>query len=162
MLSQTLSSRHLGRNNSAGRVTWAHNNRGGLVRAIQSGQLQRLGHMRVRKAIISDIEAFSPEGGDWRGLDFLLEELWEAGVLEEHLLTLLGVFERFPTEDGAGVLWGIVHGIEASPFDYEAPLQRSIDRQPSFMGNLMLQRLEKSRATHRSSGSMVASAEVKR
>lgn len=78
----------------------------------------------------------------------MLEELWEAGVLEEHLLTLLGAFERFPTEDGAGVLWGIVHGIEASPFDYDASLQRSIDRQPSFMGNLMLQRLEKSRAAN--------------
>lgn len=102
--------------------------------------------MRTSKAIISDIEAFSPTGDDWRGLDYLLDELWGAGVVKEHLIALFGVFERFPAEDGAGVLWGIVHGIEASPFDYGDLLQKSIDRQSSYMGNLMLQRLEKSRA----------------
>jgi hypothetical protein len=79
----------------------------------------------------------------WLPLDQLLDELWSAGlVTPEQLPVLLGVFEQFPTEDGAGVLWSIVHGIESLPFDYEPALRESYRRVPSEMAEIMLVRLE--------------------
>jgi hypothetical protein len=93
--------------------------------------------------VLKDIEDFSPMHGNWRHLDDLLDELWSGGVVEGQLPILFGVFERFPEEDGAGALWSIVHGVESLPFNYESVLRRSIARQPSYMGRVMLQRLEK-------------------
>ena len=53
---------------------------------------------------------------------------------------MLGVFERFPDTDGAGVFWSIVHGLEVLP-SYEAQLLTSVRRVPSDMGVTMLGRL---------------------
>jgi hypothetical protein len=97
-------------------------------------------------AVLRDIEEFSPANGNWRRLDELLDELWSEGVegvSEGQLPVLLRVFERYPQEDGGGVLWSIVHGIEALPFNYEPFLRQSLARQPTHMGNIMLQRLRK-------------------
>lgn len=96
--------------------------------------------------ILRDIETFRPSGGVWLPLDDLLAELWDAGVPKKALSTLFGVFERFPEDDGAGVLWSIVHGIESLDFDYEQPLRDSLARQPSDMGKIMIDRLERSKA----------------
>jgi hypothetical protein len=93
--------------------------------------------------VLRDIEEFAPTAGNWRRLDDLLDELWSAGVNEGQLPILFRVFERFPEEDGEGVLWSIVHGVEGLPFKYEAFLRQSMARQPSFMASIMLQRLEK-------------------
>jgi hypothetical protein len=54
--------------------------------------------------VLRDIQEFSPVEGNWRRLDELLDELWSAGATEGSLPILFGVFERFPQEDGAGVL----------------------------------------------------------
>lgn len=90
---------------------------------------------------LQQIENFSPRDGDWRPLDALLEELWASGDLRLDVLPVLfGVFERFPEDDGAGVLWSIVHGIEALPFDYVPALQQSHRRSPSLMSDIMLSR----------------------
>ena len=94
--------------------------------------------------VLRDIDAFVPVDGDWRRLDDLLAELWHLGPREGHLPVLFRVFERFPDEDGAGVLWSIVHGVESLPCNYGEPLRESLARQPSFMGNIMLRRLERS------------------
>lgn len=94
-------------------------------------------------AVLKDIEEFAPVGGNWRQLDDLLAELWSEGVTEGQIPILFRVFERFPDEDGAGVLWSIVHGVESLPFNYEPLLRQSIARQPSFMAAIMLRRLEK-------------------
>jgi hypothetical protein len=93
-------------------------------------------------AVLRDIEEFTPIDGNWRRLDELLDELWSEGVLEGQLPILFRVFERFPEEDGAGVLWSIVHGVESLSFDYEPFLRQSMARQPSCMARAMLQRLE--------------------
>lgn len=93
--------------------------------------------------VLRDIQEFSPVDGNWRRLDELLDELWSEGVTEGSLPILFTVFERFPEEDGAGVLWSIVHGVESLPFDYESALRQSLQRKPSFMGKIMLRRLEK-------------------
>jgi hypothetical protein len=95
--------------------------------------------------ILRDIEAFRPTDGVWLPLDDLLAELWDAGAPARALPMLFGVFERFPEDDGAGVLWSIVHGVEGLDFDYEQPLRDSLARQPSDMGKIMLGRLERSK-----------------
>jgi hypothetical protein len=96
--------------------------------------------------ILRDIEAFRPTDGVWLPLDDLLAKLWDAGVSARALPKLFGVFERFPDDDGAGVLWSIVHGVEGLDLDYELPLRESLARQPSDMGKIMLGRLERSKA----------------
>jgi hypothetical protein len=95
--------------------------------------------------ILDDIESFRPVDDEWLPLDDLLAELWNAGVPAHALPLLFRVFERFAEEDGAGVLWSIVHGIEALDFDYEQPLRDSLARQPSRMAKVMLARLERSK-----------------
>jgi hypothetical protein len=95
--------------------------------------------------ILRDIEAFRPTNGVWLPLDDLLAELWDAGVPARALPTLFGVFERFPEDDGSGVLWSIVHGVEGLDLDYEQPLRDSLARQRSDMGKIMLGRLERSK-----------------
>jgi hypothetical protein len=94
-------------------------------------------------AVLKDIDEFAPADGNWRRLDDLLDELWSEGVTQGQLPILFRVFERFPEEDGAGVLWSIVHGVESLAFDYEPFLRQSMARQPSHMGRIMLERLEK-------------------
>lgn len=98
-------------------------------------------------AILKDIEDFQPQEGNWRPLDDLLIELWETDPPSKILPILFGVFERFPDEDGAGVLWTIVHGVESLEHDYEVALRRSLAIQKSEMGELMLDRLERSKSS---------------
>ena len=107
--------------------------------------------MPIRRAaqVLHDIDQFQPKDGQWLSLDELLAELWTLGVLPiESLSVLFGVFERFPYDDGAGVLWSIVHGVEGLPYDYEPLLTESYRRSPSEMAKIMLTRLAKSKAAH--------------
>ena len=95
---------------------------------------------RTSTQVIADIRAFQPTGGDWRRFDALLGELWAAGNPDRHILDLLAVLERFPEDDGAGVLWGVLHGLE-SLSGYEPKLIESVRRQPSELGVIMVGRL---------------------
>lgn len=98
--------------------------------------------MRSHSHILKYIAAFEPVSGIWLPLDDLLIELWAVGPPPALALPVLfGVFERFPEDDGAGVFWAIVHGIEALPFNYEPFLQESHSRKPSEMTEVMLMRL---------------------
>ncbi|HVK52487.1 MAG TPA: hypothetical protein VM469_12220 [Pseudoxanthomonas sp.] len=97
---------------------------------------------RTQAEILRDIRQFSPSQGDWRPLDTLLDELWTVGPPElEAISILFNVFERFPDDDGAGVLWSIVHGVESLAHDYEPLLVASNRRAPSHMAAVMLARL---------------------
>jgi hypothetical protein len=109
-------------------------------------QPERPGAKRQVGEILRDIEAFRPVDGMWLPLEGLLAELWEAGVPRRALPVLFGVFERFPRDDGAGVLWSIVHGVESLDYDYEQPLRESLARSRSELGEVMLDRLERSKA----------------
>jgi hypothetical protein len=91
--------------------------------------------------VLKEIQEFSPTHGDWRPLDTLLDELWALGVSAGALRILFGVFERFPEDDGAGVLWSIVHGVESLDIDYDPTLRESLQRRSSLMGTIMLERL---------------------
>ncbi|MFN8886364.1 MAG: hypothetical protein ACK5WF_02795 [Cyclobacteriaceae bacterium] len=97
--------------------------------------------MRTSHDIVKDIGHFQPQDGNWLKLQDLLTELWGTGEEENFTVDLLKVLERFPEEDGAGVLWSIVHGLEHFK-TYEAELIESLNRQPSEMGLLMLRRIK--------------------
>lgn len=53
---------------------------------------------------------------------------------------LLGVFERFPEDDGYGIFWSIVHCLEACK-GYEPALIESVTRTPTEFNLLMVNRL---------------------
>ncbi|QFZ83277.1 hypothetical protein GFK26_11140 [Variovorax paradoxus] len=92
-------------------------------------------------SIALDIAKFAPtEDGNWRRLDDLLDELWQAGGPEQAIPEMLSVFERYPEEDGYGVMWSIVHGLEKLP-NYEPALLASLARQPSELGIVMVGRM---------------------
>jgi hypothetical protein len=92
--------------------------------------------------IVRDIETFTPTNGYWRPLDDLFAELWQHEFPTDVIPALFRVFERFPDDDGAGVLWTILHGLEVRD-DYEDALRQSMARKPSRMGKVMLDRLER-------------------
>lgn len=95
---------------------------------------------RTTASIAHDIATFVPNDDDWLALDSLIAELWQTGHPEQAIPELLSVFERYPEEDGFGVVWGILHGLEALP-NYEPELLRSLARQPSEFGVRMVGRL---------------------
>jgi hypothetical protein len=99
-----------------------------------------------RGALLQEIADFTPTDGNWLPFDELLGELWASGVTDECLASLFAVFERHPDDDGSGVLWGIVHGLEALDLEYESALRASMSRRPSLMARVMLDRLERARA----------------
>src|SRR5262249_42909345 len=76
----------------------------------------------------------------WLGLDTLLQELFKGGSASLGIDAMLRVFELYPTEDGAGVFWAIVHGLESLP-GYESRLVKSLRKAPSGFALLMLNRL---------------------
>ena len=53
---------------------------------------------------------------------------------------LLGVFERFPEDDGYGIFWSIVHCLEACE-GYEPALIESVTDHPTEFNLLMVNRL---------------------
>jgi hypothetical protein len=72
--------------------------------------------MRSVTTILHDIERFQPtKEGKWLALDDLLQELWREEFPTEALSPLFQLLERFPNDESAGVLWGVLHGIEAYP-----------------------------------------------
>ncbi|RNI28565.1 hypothetical protein [Rufibacter latericius] len=97
--------------------------------------------MREIEDILTDINSFEPIDDDWLELDDLIGELLESNNPENGIRTLLNVLERFPEEDGAGVLWSIVHGLEHLD-GYEQELIDSLLRQPSLLGVAMVRRIE--------------------
>jgi hypothetical protein len=88
----------------------------------------------------SAIRSFEPLNGDWRPLDALVVELCREPLSEASIDVLLDTLERFPTEDVAGALWGIVHALEGSTL-YEARLLASLRRRPADLSVLMVNRI---------------------
>ncbi len=95
---------------------------------------------RTSDQIVADLQAFQPIDGNWLALDRLLSELWATDQAQNHVSDLLGILERFPEDDGVGVLWSVVHGLESIP-RYEPLLIESLQRRPSRLGVTMVRRL---------------------
>ena len=94
------------------------------------------------KEIIAEINSYESDDGNWLRLDELATELWESGKPVFGINSLLGLFEKYPTEDGAGVFWTILHGIET--LNYEKELYESLIRKPTHITIIMLKRIENS------------------
>jgi hypothetical protein len=90
--------------------------------------------------VIKQIKSFTPDVNGWRGLDALLDELFQSPSPERGIAAMLGVLERYPNQDGAGVLWSIVHGLEHLS-GYESFLIESLRRQPTDLTLTMVNRL---------------------
>lgn len=106
--------------------------------------------MRPTAAILQDIEQFQPTAdGNWLALDAFVQELWaeelwaEGEGPAEALVPLFQLLERFPEDDSAGVLWGVLHGIESYP-QYEAQLVQSLQRHPTDLTVTMVHRMANS------------------
>lgn len=109
---------------------------------VKPGVVQATGPMHSSKDdLVGVLSGFSGERtGDLQAL----EEAICAAVLEprsdEIDTALFGLFERFPAEDGHGVFWSIVHGLERRGA-YEESLLASVQRSPSPFSLRMLNRL---------------------
>src|SRR4051812_24481514 len=97
---------------------------------------------RPVEQILANIDAFQPVGGNRLPLDNSLSELWSVGVPQPAIPVLLDIFERFPDEDGAGVLLSVVHGLESLP-GYEPILIASAELRPTPFKRIMVDRLRR-------------------
>ncbi len=73
-------------------------------------------------------------------LDDCLADAFATNLSQEDKAALLEVFERFPEDDGFGVFWGIVHGLEHVD-NYEHELVASLRRMPNLFNTVMLNRM---------------------
>ena len=96
---------------------------------------------RTARELASALEAFAgQDSGDLIALDALIVEAVSRDPDTDLDRALFGIFERFPQEDGRGVYWAIVHGLEGRG-GYEQALLDSVRRSPSPFALLMLNRI---------------------
>ena len=93
------------------------------------------------------IREFTPQHGDWLPLDQHFEQVFNSPDPKQYYHAIFNLFERFPDDDGAGVFWSALHGMEAVG-GYEDLLLQYFRRYPSFMTNVMLRRILNSGQTH--------------
>ncbi len=90
---------------------------------------------------------FDPVDGEWGELETLFEEAFTCSNPEFYYPAIFGLFEKHPNEDGAGVFWSALHGMENAG-KYEAELLRSFRRFPNEMSRIMLIRMRNSGLTN--------------
>jgi hypothetical protein len=73
-------------------------------------------------------------------LETALDSLPPTEAPEAIVFSLFKLLERFPTSDGLGVFWSVLHYLEATP-RHEACLVASINRCPTEFGVLMVNRI---------------------
>ena len=97
--------------------------------------------------ICCEIEAFAPVDDDWLPLEDLIAEALDHSDANATFPSLLNLFSRFPEEDGGGVFWSIIHGLETFP-DYQPALLSAIRVQPTDLSLTMVNRLLNDGETH--------------
>ena len=103
--------------------------------------------LRPITEICSEIDAFTPVGDEWLPLDDLIGEALDHPDASDAYPHLLNVFSRFPDDDGAGVFWSIIHGLETFP-DYQPTLLAALRTQPSDLTLTMVNRMLNAGETH--------------
>jgi hypothetical protein len=93
------------------------------------------------------IREFKPLNGDWLPLEGLIEQAFASADPKEYYNAIFNLFERFPEEDGSGVFWSALHGMEAVG-GYEELLLMYFRRWPTHMTRIMLRRIYNSGQTH--------------
>ena len=87
------------------------------------------------------IENFEPVDGNWLAFEGLLERVFASGEPQKFYPAIFAVFERNKEDDGEGVFWSAVHGMEAVG-GYEEMLVSRQSETPTLMGSIMLRRIE--------------------
>lgn len=93
------------------------------------------------------IREFTPKQDNWLPLEQHLERAFGSSDPKQYYHAIFNLFERFPDEDGAGVFWSALHGMEAVG-DYEGMLVQYFRRWPSLMTRTMLRRVLNSGQSH--------------
>jgi hypothetical protein len=97
--------------------------------------------------ICSEIDAFTPVDDEWLPLEDLIAEALDHSGASTSFSHLLNVFSRFPDDDGAGVFWSIIHGLETFP-DYQPALLSAIRAHPTGLSLTMVNRMLNGGETH--------------
>jgi hypothetical protein len=87
------------------------------------------------------IREFTPEDGNWLPLETLFEQAFSSSDPRQFYPAIFNLFERFPDDDGSGVFWSAVHGMEATG-EYEDLLLQYFRRHPSLMTRTLLSRMK--------------------
>jgi hypothetical protein len=90
--------------------------------------------------LADNIALFAPVDSEWLKLEDWLQEAFSSKDPKYFYASIFNLFERYPTEDGAGVFWTAVHNMEHFG-GYEKDLLRFFRRHPSLMTKIMLKRL---------------------
>jgi hypothetical protein len=93
------------------------------------------------------IREFTPQEGVWLPLERHFEQAFSSPDPRQYYHSIFNLFERYPDEDGAGVFWSALHGMEAVG-DYEDLLLQYFRRHPSLMTRTMLRRILNSGQAH--------------
>ncbi|MBK1884794.1 hypothetical protein JIN85_20460 [Luteolibacter pohnpeiensis] len=91
-------------------------------------------------ALDAGIREFCPVDGDWRPLEAHLDQAFASREPESYYDAIFNLFERFPEDDGSGVFWTALHGMEACG-NYEKKLLLYFRRTPGLMTTAMLRRI---------------------
>lgn len=87
------------------------------------------------------VREFIPDDGGWLPLERLLEEVFSSPQPTRYYHAIFNLFERFPADDGEGVFWSAVHGMEAVG-NYESLLLQYFRRYPTLMTETLLIRMK--------------------
>jgi hypothetical protein len=94
------------------------------------------------RGVVTAIDGLaSVDGPDaFCGLQELADRYFALPDAAAHLEVWFRLYERFPSSDGEGVFWTILHRIEALP-GYARLVVASVRRKPAFMPVLLINRL---------------------
>lgn len=101
----------------------------------------------INQALDTAIREFTPEDGNWLLLEKHFEQAFSSVDPKLYYHAIFNLFERFPDEDGSGVFWLALRGMEAMG-GYEDLLLRYFRRWPSLMTHTMLKRMTSAGETH--------------
>ena len=90
-------------------------------------------------AIIDSIYSVT-DTDELQKLEAGLNALFQLPSPERGIETLFRLYERFPDDDGYGVFWTVLHGLEHLP-GYEPYLKASVRRIPTEFNVLMVNRI---------------------
>jgi hypothetical protein len=93
------------------------------------------------------IREFTPQQGVWLPLERHFELAFSSPDPKKYYHAIFNLFERYPDNDGAGVFWSALHGMEAVG-GYEELLLQYFRRHPSLMTRTMLRRIMNSGQSH--------------
>lgn len=93
------------------------------------------------------IREFTPQQGMWLPLERHFEHAFSSPDPKQYYHAIFNLFERYAEEDGAGVFWSALHGMETVG-GYEDLLLQYFRRHPSLMTEAMLRRILNSGQSH--------------